>query len=287
MRSVVSMRLSNAIVSTGALVAHGFVESIGRTHFKYDPSMDDTRLFEEGYNRVYDTLELEKNLDDVEAVVHEVLAGVDEDEVLCSQSICRALGRFLDEQDAGRGVLRSAYRHDVPVYIPAFTDSELGLDVAIASIRRARAGKARLRFDPLLDLEHYAGLMAAHERLGLFTIGGGVPRNWVQQVGPFLEILAKRLGEDVVPTRFRYAVRICPEPVHWGGLSSCTYSEGVSWGKLVPRSEGGRWAEVPADLAICPPRPACSSTLWMAMPPGIFASGMQLPGRGSMPLSPE
>jgi deoxyhypusine synthase len=45
-------------------------------------------------------------------------------------------------------------------------------------------------------------------------------------------------------------VRICPEPVHWGGLSGCTYSEGVSWGKFVPPAEGGRFAEVYSDATV-------------------------------------
>jgi deoxyhypusine synthase len=53
--------------------------------------------------------------------------------------------------------------------------------------------------------------------------------------------------------RFDYAVRICPEPVHWGGLSGCTYSEGVSWGKIVPRSEGGMYVEVFSDATIAWP----------------------------------
>src|SRR2546430_10644843 len=49
-----------AIVSTGALMAHGLVEATGRSHFRYDPSkMDDTELFAAGYNRVYDSLEPE------------------------------------------------------------------------------------------------------------------------------------------------------------------------------------------------------------------------------------
>ena len=57
----------------------------------------------------------------------------------------------------------------------------------------------------------------------------------------------RRLGTQLNPVRFKYGVRICPEPVHWGGLSGCTYSEGVSWGKFVPGSEGCRYAEVYAD----------------------------------------
>jgi len=53
--------------------------------------------------------------------------------------------------------------------------------------------------------------------------------------------------------RFQYGVRICPEPVHWGGLSGCTYQEGVSWGKFVPKTQGGRYAEVYSDATIAWP----------------------------------
>ena len=53
--------------------------------------------------------------------------------------------------------------------------------------------------------------------------------------------------------RFRYGVRICPEPVHWGGLSGCTYTEGVSWGKFLSREEGGQYAEVHCDATIAWP----------------------------------
>src|SRR6266536_3854773 len=47
----------NAIVSTGALMAHGLVEATGHSHFRYNPDVPDTELYEQGYNRVYDTLE--------------------------------------------------------------------------------------------------------------------------------------------------------------------------------------------------------------------------------------
>ena len=59
-----------------------------------------------------------------------------------------------------------------------------------------------------------------------------------------------RLQQDLPLRRFQYGVRLCPEPVHWGGLSGCTYSEGVSWGKFVARADGGRYAEVLADATV-------------------------------------
>lgn len=242
----------DCIVSTGALQAHGMIEGAGLEHFKYRPDMDDSELFRRGYNRVYDTLELEKNLDTLEIQVREILDAFPDSETVGSKDICHALGRFLAERFPGRqGILKSAYEHDVPVYIPAFTDSELGLDVAIHNRLRQRAGRPPVAFDPFIDLDHYTDRILAQETLGIFTVGGGVPRNWAQQVAPYLEIMQQRLGADVVQNRrFRYGIRICPEPVHWGGLSGCTYSESTSWGKFMPVEQGGRFAEVHSDATL-------------------------------------
>ena len=102
-------------------------------------------------------------------------------------------------------------------------------------------------------MQAYAKRIEQAPRLGILTIGGGVPRNWAQQVGPYFDIMNHRLGTEFRIPRFQYGVRICPEPVHWGGLSGCTYSEGVSWGKFVPPSEGGRYAEIYADATVALP----------------------------------
>jgi deoxyhypusine synthase len=244
----------HALVSTGALMCHGLAETAGMLHFKHDPALPDETLFEKGYNRVYDTIELEQNLDDTERIMAAVLRAVPEGETLCSWKLNRRIGEWLARNAPGRGPLRSAYEHDVPVFVPAFTDSELGLDYATNNHRRRLAGQRSLPFDPFLDLERFRELVDAHDTWGIFTVGGGVPRNWAQQVAPFIDILGKRLPQMRRPLkRYTYAVRICPEPAHWGGLSGCDFSESVSWGKIVPRSEGGRWAEVKDDATVAWP----------------------------------
>jgi len=241
----------NAIVSTGALMAHGLVEATGRSHFRYNPDVPDTELYEQGYNRVYDTLEPEQNLDDVERVMAEVLGNWDHSEVMCSYKLNRAIGEFLAKRSKEqRGILKSAYEKGVPVFVPAFTDSELGLDVALHNRMREGSGRHKIRFDPFEDLEHFASTLLRQTRLGIFTIGGGVPRNWSQQFGPFIELRHRRLGENLPLKRYHYGVRICPEPVYWGGLSGSPYSEAISWGKFVPPAEGGRFGEVFVDATV-------------------------------------
>jgi deoxyhypusine synthase len=241
----------NAIVSTGALMAHGLVEATGRAHFRYNPEVSDEELYEQGYNRVYDTLEPETNLDDVEKVMTEVLEGWDPSEILSSYKLNHAIGEFLAKNAKGqRGILKSAYEKGVPVFVPAFTDSELGLDVALSNRMREAAGRHKLRFDPFEDLEHFASTLLRQKRLGIFTIGGGVPRNWSQQFGPFIELRHRRMGENVPLKRYHYGLRICPEPVYWGGLSGSPYSEAISWGKFVPPAEGGKFGEVFVDATV-------------------------------------
>jgi len=242
-----------AVVATGALMTHGLSEGAGLLHFAHDPRMRDEDLYRKGYNRVYDTIELESNLDDVEKLLGAALADLPEETVLSSRLVLERLGRHLEKNAPGRAILASAARRGVPVYVPAFTDSELGLDLSIHNHLRRESGRRPFVFDPYLDLDHFAELVRRHETLGIFTIGGGVPRNWAQQVGPYLEIRRTRLGIPEPVRRYRYAVRICPEPEHFGGLSGCSYQEGVSWGKFVPEGEGGRFAEVYADATIAWP----------------------------------
>lgn len=243
-----------AIVSTGALVAHGLVEATGRSHFRYDPRMDDKTLFEAGYNRVYDSLEPELNLDHVEEVMQRLLNEWKAEEVVCSWKIHRRIGEYLHKNFADRrGILKSAFEHNVPVFVPAFSDSELGIDFALHKIARRRDNRPVLAFDPFEDFEKFAGIMLETKRMGIFTVGGGVPRNWSQQFGVYAELLARRGYKDLPLKRYNYGVRICPEPVSWGGLSGSTYTEAVSWGKFVPREEGGQFAEVFDDATVALP----------------------------------
>ena len=267
--TMIDRKMVQAVVSTGALIAHGMSEAVGQTHYKYQPSMNDVELYEKGYNRVYDTLEMELNLNHVEKVARKTLSRLVPKQALSSELLTRELGRTLTDEYPGPGILKSAFLQNVPVYIPAFTDSELGLDVSIWAMGHELStdAKANLQtgkphevweslrthlpaFNPFLDLNSYTSQLLNAKRLGIFTIGGGVPRNWAQQTPPYIEILNLRIDTKLSPPRFQYGVRICPEPDYWGGLSGCTYQEGISWGKFVPPKEGGRFAEILSDATV-------------------------------------
>src|SRR4029453_5912199 len=169
-----------AVVSTGALMAHGLSEAVGMVHYRHDPRMSDEDLFAKGYNRVYDTLEMEENLNYVEEFTGKALDVLGYEQELSREMVCRALGKVLADDPHGQGVLRSAYLKGVPIYVPAFTDSELGLDLSTWAMKRARhSGVTDLaalfrtvpRYNPFLDLNSFARFCLGAKRLGIFTVG--------------------------------------------------------------------------------------------------------------------
>jgi deoxyhypusine synthase len=235
----------HAIASTGALMAHGLVSSIGLKHYKYDPAYSDTALARRKLNRVTDTLEPETNLDTVEEVIGRVLDQIDGADPLSPTALNRLIGKHLAEHyPRERGILKSAYLRRVPVFVPAFVDSELGNDLYIHNIKRRRRKKKPVLMDLERDSKRLIDIVTEAKRFGIFSIGGGVPRNNVQNVSPLIEIINERLGPTLPNRRFTYGVRICPDRPHFGHLSGCTYSENESWRKA---DKNGIYGEILAD----------------------------------------
>lgn len=245
---MIDMNMVHYIASTGALMAHGLVESVGLKHYKYDPSYDDAVLAQEKLNRVTDTLEPESNLDQVEGVIDEVLGPVDADEPMSPRILHRLIGKYLVEKyPTGRGILKSAYEKNVPVVVPAFVDSEIGNDVYIHNYNRKLEGRKPVRMDLELDSAYLVEKATASKRMGIFTLGGGVPRNNTQNVAPLIEIMNVRLSLGLPENPFYYGVKIAPDKMHYGHLGGCTYSEGMSWRKMDP---SGQFAEIHGDATM-------------------------------------
>ena len=242
---MIELGMIHAISSTGALMAHGLVSSIGLKHYKYNPRYDDTELARRKLNRVTDTLEPETNLDTVEEIIGEVIDNLDGKQTLSPTALNRLIGKYLAQHYPNeRGILKSAYLQKVPVFVPAFVDSELGNDIYIHNIKRRRRRKKPILMDLERDSKELIKIVTDAKRFGIFSIGGGVPRNNVQNVAPLIEIINERLGPTYPNRRFSYGVRICPDKPHFGHLSGCTYSENESWRKA---EKNGIYAEMLAD----------------------------------------
>lgn len=239
------------IAATGALMAHGLIEGSGCKHYKYDPNVPDKVLAELGLNRVTDTLEPESNFDHIEEIVTAVLDEYDGCANKGSHEFYHDIGKYIADHYPGvRSILASAYHQDIPIVTPAFIDSELGNDVFVENIRRCRNGQLEVHFESEIDTGVLFRLATRAKRLGIFTIGGGVPRNNTQNVAPLHEIYLNRLGDEGKPCCFHYGVRIDPAQMVYGHLSGCTYSEGGSWRKF---DFDGPRAEVQTDATIAWP----------------------------------
>jgi deoxyhypusine synthase len=231
--ALISRSIVDAVVTTGAVVTHSLVEELGMTHYKVPTNISDEELCKLALNRIYDSIEPEANLRKVEELVRKVFAGLTTAESHASFELVREISAKLLTGKNTQGWLAEAARRRVNVYVPALSDSELGLylyrydDVG-------RADQDKIVYDALRDLKEYERWMCSHKQVAFISLGGGVPRNWCQQMLPYLRTQRERgeLSPTAKLPKIAAGVRICPDSVTLGHLSGCTYSEGVSWGKL-------------------------------------------------------
>lgn len=242
--ALISRGIVSAIVTTGAVVTHSFVEEMGMQHYQVPDSISDTQLAELKLNRVYDSIEPEKNLEALDQHVRQALGKLAISRPLGSFELVRHLSTEL-LHNRNSGFLTSALRQGADVYVPALTDSELGLSIFRFNQRRIDAGPL---YDPFVDLSHYAEWLHSRRSLAFLTLGGGVPRNWAQQMLPFLRSCEKQGQHSNLP-RVKAAIRICPDEPSLGHLSGSTYSEGMTWNKFTCEDKTD-FVEIPCDATI-------------------------------------
>lgn len=248
---MIDLKMVRHLTTTGALMAHGLIENMGLPHLRYDPRISDKELAELKLNRITNVLEPESNFDELERrIIYPVLdeCAAEGAFLIGSGELYGRIGKFLSQHfPEGRGILKSAFERGVPVYTPAFWDSEIGNNVFHWNRQREERGEPRIVLDLERDVRRLVEAFTKTARVGIFTIGGGVPRNTVQNTAPLLELMHAH-GLTHFPIRqIWYGCRICPDPMWLGHLSGCTYSEGGSWRKIDPK---GLFAEVLADATV-------------------------------------
>ena len=252
--SLISRSLVGAVITTGAVATHSLVEEIGLSHYKAPRNLSDEALYQLSLNRVYDSIEPESNLERLEIEVSKSLSNLKLGSAYGSFELIRHLSVMLLSQRRSKGLLGASLAADVNVYIPALTDSELGLYLFHHTRYSGTQKHKKIIYDPLRDLEAYAEWMCSQKSIAFLTIGGGVPRNWGQQLLPFLRSIRKKGQEskrDDLP-KVIAAVRICPDPPVLGHLSGSSYSEGITWGKFAPENRED-FVEVHCDATLLLP----------------------------------
>ena len=234
----------DVIVSTGANVTHDYVNAVvDQGHYLGSEFEDDDALRRQRTNRIFDVYIPEDHYETGETYLHDLFEreGIHERQFSTSE-----FTRFLGERLERRCLLSVAAAQDVPIFVPAISDSELGLTVAIYR----RQFDARVSFDEIGDIERFGALVRQQPRCGCAIVGGGVPRNWAQQIFPYLDVLARLNDEASEFPGFSYGVRISTDRPEFGGLSGCTFEESKSWGKYATEA---RFESVVCDATIALP----------------------------------
>lgn len=214
----------HVVVSTGANVTHDLIEAFGGSHLKGIPGAD-SELHEKGIDRIYDAYIEDDSFVLFEENIQQILQRVDHE--LSVSDLMNEMGRHIQSPHS---FIRQAYLKNVPVFVPAFTDSILGLQTFLYSQDHP------FFLDHIKDVGKIIGLVS--DAAGAIFLGGGVPKNFI-----FQSMLMS-------PHTFSYALQITTDRPEYGGLSGATLEEAISWGKV---SETSKLCTVYCDVTIAFP----------------------------------
>ncbi|MFW9950192.1 MAG: deoxyhypusine synthase family protein [Candidatus Thorarchaeota archaeon] len=225
--ALIENNLIDVIVSTGANIIHDLVDvftDLG--HYLGYSNVDDNILYKHRINRIYDVFLPEHNYIKAEKQILSVIKNIFQGKTIetTPSDFLKKLGENINK----RCILSLAAKNNVPIFVPALSDSELALDLIKYSIRE----DYKFKFDILGDVRKFGEIVKKFKEHGTLIIGGGVPRNWAQQIFPLLEQI-----EQIKTIGYKYSVRIHTATEYDGGLSGCTISESKSWGKYTLESE--------------------------------------------------
>lgn len=222
--TMIENNMVDAVVSTGAnIVDQDFFEALGFRHYVGTPFIDDGMLRDLSIDRIYDTFIDEDELricDDTVAQIADSLPP----RPYSSREFIHAMGRYLEGNlKTDRSIVYSAYRKGVPIFVPAFSDCSAGFGLVYHQFHRP-AGHVSI--DSAKDFLELTKIKLAAKDTGLFMIGGGVPKNFAQDI----VVSAEVLGHDV--SMHKYAVQLTVADERDGALSGSTLKEASSWGKV-------------------------------------------------------
>jgi deoxyhypusine synthase len=223
---LIADRYVDCLVSTGANLYHDLHETRGRRHYIGSPLENDAALQAEHIDRVYDTYASEDEFVDNDEWIA-AFALTLEHRPYTSREFLYRLGEYLWKETKREGILTSAFRAGVPIFCPAIADSSIGMGLSQARHRHAAAA----HIDVIGDIIESANLVIRKPRTASVVLGGGTPKNFINQASVQAEFYDDRVGGH------RYALQIVTDVPHFGGASGASLEEAQSWGKLATDAE--------------------------------------------------
>lgn len=240
---MVKYNMVDAIVATGAaIVDMDFFEALGFKHYKGQSDIDDKLLREHYIDRIYDTFIDEEDLQACDRAI-EALANQLPAKSYSSREFIYHMGKYLSEGHAKKedSLVELCYKHHVPIFCPAFTDSSAGFGLVSHQVKNPHN---HLTIDSIRDFRELTDIKIKAGDTGLMMIGGGVPKNFVQDT----VVCAEILGQEVA--MHQYAVQITVADSRDGACSSSTLKEACSWGKVDTVYEQMVYAEATAVIPL-------------------------------------
>jgi deoxyhypusine synthase len=248
-------RYVDCLVSTGANLYHDLHETRGQRHYVGSPHADDAALAEDRIDRVYDTYASEEEFISNDNWIAEFATTL-ETRPYTTREFLHLLGGYLWQATGRDGILTAAYRANVPIFCPAIADSSIGMGLSQARQKKAGTGY----IDIIGDIVESANLVIRRPRTASVVLGGGTPKNFINQATVQAEFYSDEVGGH------RYALQIVTDVPHFGGASGSSLEEAQSWGKLATDSAK---VSVQADATIA--LPLLASALAATAPPLLAA----------------
>ena len=241
-KDLVKYNMVDAIVATGAsIIDMDFFEALGFKHYQGSQFQDDTELRKNYIDRIYDTYIDEDELQICDKKICEIADNL-EPRSYTSREFIQEMGKFLKDNSVKKdSLIETAYDKNVPIFCPAFTDSSAGFGLVI---HQEKNPKKHITIDSIREFRELTEIKIQSKGSGLFMVGGGVPKNFIQDT----VICAELLGKEV--DMHKYAIQITVADSRDGACSSSTLKEASSWGKVDITKEQMVFAEATSVLPL-------------------------------------
>ena len=241
-RDMIKYNMVDAIVATGAsIIDMDFFEALGFKHYQGSQFQNDAELRKNYIDRIYDTYIDENELQMCDKIICEIADELDP-KSYTSREFILEIGKYLKKNAKKKGsLIEMAYDHNVPIFCPAFTDSSAGFGLVM---HQEKNPNKHITIDSIREFRELTEIKIKSKGSGLFMIGGGVPKNFIQDT----VICAELLGKNV--DMHKYAIQITVADSRDGACSSSTLKEASSWGKVDVSKEQMVFAEATSVLPL-------------------------------------
>ena len=239
---MIKYNMIDVIVATGAsIIDMDFFEALGFRHYQGSQFQDDTQLRENYIDRIYDTYIDEEELQACDKAICDIADSL-EPRAYTSREFIKEIGKYLKTNAKKKGsLIETAYDNNVPIFCPAFTDSSAGFGLVM---HQEKNPKKYITIDSVREFRELTEIKIKSKSSGLLMIGGGVPKNFVQDTVVCAELLGKKTDMH------KYAVQITVADTRDGACSSSTLKEASSWGKVDVSKEQMVFAEATSILPL-------------------------------------